>query len=601
MGTTAPPAPLDVPQDLAMLMEMVQADVPVAPPVPIVLPIRLPIKVLGTPEPVSVQVEPEPVTIKSEPVTEKLEPAEEGEVSDHEVVNTWGAPAEVHVVEAAAEVVEPSPPEVKSDAASEEVSAEDGEDSNEDSESEDDDDEEESDESSDSEEEVIQPARGKAPPTAEADEVDDEGGGPTGLAAFASKNEIVTPDVNVPDFDEISPDDKIENIGEIMNIVDSVVVVKGRTNAQYQVIDTGSLLVFEDRKVFETFGAVTQPLYSVRFPSASSIDKERVAIARAVFHVPDRSNYVFTRHLLLLKGSDASNIHDEEVSDGDIEFSDDEKEMEYKRQKKLKRRRGDNFPPDRNQPPEDQVPDIGLDYGDSTSMDVDPRAARGPPVRYDDDDFGMGDEVAGVGAGGHPLGTEGIPDGDEGEEEGVHRLVPERASYPPRDEYTPAPSGRALSPTSEAIARVTGQYDDRPGPSQPRYQESYTQSAPQQDTYDPRAPSMAPPISPNQPYPGPAQPYQAPSQPYQATAQPYPAMQFPMGGYINPRFAFAPGVFPAMNPAYMYAMQQHAAMGQQRVYTWSGQQQQQPPPQQQAGYPPQDGRGYEDGGGENHY
>ncbi|EGE09073.1 hypothetical protein TEQG_08139 [Trichophyton equinum CBS 127.97] len=38
-----------------------------------------------------------------------------------------------------------------------------------------------------------------------------------------------------------------------------------------------------------------------------------------------------------LKGSDASNLHDEEVGDDQIEFSDDEAEAEYKRQLKLKR------------------------------------------------------------------------------------------------------------------------------------------------------------------------------------------------------------------------------------------------------------------------
>jgi H/ACA ribonucleoprotein complex non-core subunit NAF1 len=35
----------------------------------------------------------------------------------------------------------------------------------------------------------------------------------------------------------------------------------------------------------------------------------------------------------LQKGNDASNIYDEEVGEGELDFSDDEKEAEWKRQK----------------------------------------------------------------------------------------------------------------------------------------------------------------------------------------------------------------------------------------------------------------------------
>ena len=38
--------------------------------------------------------------------------------------------------------------------------------------------------------------------------------------------------------------------------------------------------------------------------------------------------------LLVKKGCDASNLYDEEIQEDDLEFSDDEKEKEYKRSKK---------------------------------------------------------------------------------------------------------------------------------------------------------------------------------------------------------------------------------------------------------------------------
>lgn len=44
-----------------------------------------------------------------------------------------------------------------------------------------------------------------------------------------------------------------------------------------------------------------------------------------------RSNFVFVSQLKALKGSDASNAHDEEPAEDEVEFSDDEAEREHKR------------------------------------------------------------------------------------------------------------------------------------------------------------------------------------------------------------------------------------------------------------------------------
>lgn len=43
---------------------------------------------------------------------------------------------------------------------------------------------------------------------------------------------------------------------------------------------------------------------------------------------------MFASHLKTMKGSDASNVHDEEVNEDEIEFSDDEAEAAYKRQRR---------------------------------------------------------------------------------------------------------------------------------------------------------------------------------------------------------------------------------------------------------------------------
>ncbi|KAK7058479.1 hypothetical protein VNI00_002113 [Paramarasmius palmivorus] len=179
-------------------------------------------------------------------------------------------------------------------------------------------------------------------------DADEEDSGPSAniQAYFRTKNEIAEVEVNVPDSEEVGSDEKLEKVGEVMSIVDNVVIVKGLASALAnrgleKALDSDTLLVFEDRKVFgyiyETFGPTTQPMYQVRFNSAYPLDSEKVRVSREVFHVPDRSNFVFTRQIAAMKGSDASNMNDEEPADHELDFSDDEAEAEFKRN--LKKRR----------------------------------------------------------------------------------------------------------------------------------------------------------------------------------------------------------------------------------------------------------------------
>lgn len=198
---------------------------------------------------------------------------------------------------------------------------------------------------------------------------DDEDGGQGGTSsAPATKNEVIAPEVDMPSIQQLDEADRtaIKPLGRVHSIVDSVVVIeqdvtripeerqaasgtlpidstgrRGEDEGEYSVVDTGSLLCFQDGKVlgfvFETFGSIHSPMYSVRFASASVIDKEVVQTGKAVFYLPAQSTYVMTRHLRLLKGSDASNIYDEEVGDDEVDYSDDEAEAEAKRRAKATR------------------------------------------------------------------------------------------------------------------------------------------------------------------------------------------------------------------------------------------------------------------------
>ena len=86
-----------------------------------------------------------------------------------------------------------------------------------------------------------------------SDDSDDEVTGvsipPSGVR---SKNEIAESAV-MPEIQTVGEDERLEKVGEIMSVIESVVVVRGipsdTKNASERALDSESLLVFEDRKV----------------------------------------------------------------------------------------------------------------------------------------------------------------------------------------------------------------------------------------------------------------------------------------------------------------------------------------------------------------
>ncbi|KAF9454202.1 NAF1-domain-containing protein [Macrolepiota fuliginosa MF-IS2] len=195
-------------------------------------------------------------------------------------------------------------------------------------------------------EEQIQTVKPKAPV---ADFEDDEDPVSTTNTYPQTKNEVVDAAVTIPDLEQVEADEQLEKVGEIMSIVDNVVIIKGLASGyanrgSASALDSDTLLVFGDRKVmgyiYETFGPTSQPLYQVRFNQTFPLDSGKVQVGRDVFHVPRRSHFVFVNRLEHFKGSDASNVHDEEPADDELEFSDDEAEAAYR--SRLKRKRAES-------------------------------------------------------------------------------------------------------------------------------------------------------------------------------------------------------------------------------------------------------------------
>ncbi|KAL8925341.1 MAG: hypothetical protein Q9172_002272 [Xanthocarpia lactea] len=175
---------------------------------------------------------------------------------------------------------------------------------------------------------------------------DDEGKGgkaPGPLRTLNEKPDEVIPKPQV----EITPEMVVSELGSVEHVVENSILIKGKTSGETRALESGSLLCLGDRSVIgviaELLGQVQQPYYSVRFTNPAAIAEAGISKGTSIFYVEQHSSYVFTQSLKVLKGSDASNMHDEEVGDDELEFSDDEAEAEHKRRAKQERqgRRGD--------------------------------------------------------------------------------------------------------------------------------------------------------------------------------------------------------------------------------------------------------------------
>ncbi|KAL3468040.1 Gar1/Naf1 RNA binding region-domain-containing protein [Aspergillus heterothallicus] len=166
-----------------------------------------------------------------------------------------------------------------------------------------------------------------------------EGKGKSG-AALKTANEIPEEVLPIPDV-TITSDMKVVLLGNVEAVVENTMLIAANVTGEYQVLEAGSLLCLEDRRVAgvvsETLGRVENPLYAVRFATAADLEERGLCRGTVIYYVEELSTFVFTQPLKGLKGSDASNFHDEEVAEDEVEFSDDEQEAEYRRKLKQKR------------------------------------------------------------------------------------------------------------------------------------------------------------------------------------------------------------------------------------------------------------------------
>lgn len=142
----------------------------------------------------------------------------------------------------------------------------------------------------------------------------------------------------LPENFELTDEMVIQPIGQLFSVSDNSLVIQASSSGRYRVLADGTIFCLDDRTVlgilYETFGPVDQPFYVVLHEKPEEFSRY---IGQAVCFVVPGSHFELTQSFQV-KGSDASNWHDEEVALEDQEFSDDEQEALAKRKRKKRPR-----------------------------------------------------------------------------------------------------------------------------------------------------------------------------------------------------------------------------------------------------------------------
>ncbi|KAJ2732798.1 hypothetical protein IW152_003522 [Coemansia sp. BCRC 34962] len=168
-------------------------------------------------------------------------------------------------------------------------------------------------------------------------EDDDEDQQPSNSAP-ATRNEILDPLIPELTMTELPATAQLTSLGAIHSIVANSVIIQAHISGERHVLDSESVLCFDNRRVlgliYDVFGPVSRPMYTVRL--RGEVDRSQVVVGRRVFFSPGWVRMLVTEKLRV-KGTDASNEYDEEVDEDAMEFSDDEKELLHRRRAKKAR------------------------------------------------------------------------------------------------------------------------------------------------------------------------------------------------------------------------------------------------------------------------
>ncbi|KAI1617160.1 Gar1/Naf1 RNA binding region-domain-containing protein [Exophiala viscosa] len=387
---------------------------------------------------------------------------------------------------------------------------------------------------------------------------DDEGGKSRDKAegaALRTANERTEEVIPKPEV-IVTEDMKIEELGNVEFVVENNVVIKAKTSGEYQVLESGSLICLKDRSVVgviaDLIGRVEEPRYTIRFTNDEAIAEAGLsAPGTTVFYVPTYSTFVFTQPLKAVKGSDASNFHDEEVGDDEMEFSDDEAEAEHKRQMKA-RRQGRLVDTGR-----------GRGRGGPQSGRGSHRGGRRPSHSRNNDNNGLANGNGAYGDGSLEMNYDDVPNGAD---DGYTPLQRPDSFAGNTEQHRGDTAGHPLPPPPSSFRGDRGGFRSRGGGgfNQPRgpFNNQHNANNTQNGSHSyPRAPEVTVPMTPS------ITPHNAAYTPMTPSPMsPLPNVPYNFGGYQPPAgFPYMPQSMPGLQPpSFPYQQQQHQHQHQQQ-------------------------------------
>lgn len=137
---------------------------------------------------------------------------------------------------------------------------------------------------------------------------------------------------------EISPSDIFEEAGTIYEMFEDKILLK--VNTSNGILDLDNI-VFNTNKIpigylDDVIGNVESPYYVLKiFPNLKNkTNGLGLAKNQQILYVKTKSKTIMKDKILNKKGCDASNAFDEEISEDELEFSDDEEELKVKAKRK---------------------------------------------------------------------------------------------------------------------------------------------------------------------------------------------------------------------------------------------------------------------------
>lgn len=351
----------------------------------------------------------------------------------------------------------------------------------------------------------------------------------------------------------ITAEDTVLPLGIVQHIVEGTLVVIEalRDGNAVTILDRGTVLCKENRTVLgvihDTIATVHKPMYILKCRDEEELRAAELEKGAQIWYAKSHAVFVFPSQLEKEKGSDASNLYDEEVGPEEVEYSDDEQEQAHKREKKNKKQKAKG--------------NKGNRFNKGDDHESRPSVSADPMLRYDEDDdgpykplsrptnFGMGlppppppsaamsaYPLASGSRGGHQQGRRGESRGRGGRGKGFngrgrggHGHNSPHSTPQPQNSYLPPPPFAATSPPG------SGQWPF-PMPPMPHFT-----GAPPSNPNTPNNNYPMPSWGAAQPNPFPFPPVPPPNWPNMAQRPPQQAnYSAPTGGYHMPIVSYPP-------------------------------------------------------------